>query len=84
MSLQRRALLLACTAALAAGAASAQNADWPTKTLRIVVPYPPGGSSDIIARSISQALSESLKQSVIVENKPGANGKGKAESEAPP
>ena len=74
MSLQRRAILLACTAALAAASATAQTADWPTKTLRIVVPYPPGGSSDIIARSISQALSESLKQSVIVENKPGANG----------
>lgn len=66
--------LLACTAAFAAASATAQTADWPTKTLRIVVPYPPGGSSDIIARSISQALSESLKQSVIVENKPGANG----------
>ena len=74
MSLQRRAILLACTAALAAASATAQTAEWPAKTLRIVVPYPPGGSSDIFARSISQALSESLKQSVIVENKPGANG----------
>jgi tripartite-type tricarboxylate transporter receptor subunit TctC len=42
--------------------------------LRIVVPYPPGGSSDIIARAISQQLSDTFKQSVIVENKPGANG----------
>ena len=74
MTLNRRAILLACTAALAAASATAQTADWPAKTLRIVVPYPPGGSSDIIARSISQVLSESLKQSVIVENKPGANG----------
>jgi tripartite-type tricarboxylate transporter receptor subunit TctC len=38
------------------------------------VPYPPGGSSDIIARSISNLLAESLKQSVVVENKAGANG----------
>ncbi|WP_298212364.1 tripartite tricarboxylate transporter substrate binding protein [Acidovorax sp.] len=77
MTLTRRTALLACTVALAATAAtsvSAQTADWPSKTLRIVVPYPPGGSSDIIARSISQVLSEVLKQSVIVENKPGANG----------
>ena len=76
MTLNRRALLLACTAALAAAAAAAtaQTANWPAKPLRIVVPYPPGGSSDIIARSISQLLSDALKQPVIVENKPGANG----------
>lgn len=59
MPLIRRTALLAGIAALAATSAFAQNAaEWPTKTLRIVVPYPPGGSSDIIARSISQSLSE--------------------------
>ncbi len=47
---------------------------WPYRPLRIVVPYPPGGSSDIIARAISQPLSDALKQTVVVENKPGANG----------
>ncbi|MBS1176693.1 MAG: hypothetical protein H6R06_1105 [Proteobacteria bacterium] len=47
---------------------------WPTKPIRIIVPYPPGGSSDIIARAISKPLSEALKQTVIIENKPGANG----------
>ncbi len=66
------ALAAAALALCAATAAQAQQ--WPTKPLRIVVPYPPGGSSDIIARSISQPLSEALKTTVIIENKPGANG----------
>ncbi|MDZ4075557.1 MAG: tripartite tricarboxylate transporter substrate binding protein [Hylemonella sp.] len=55
-------------AALSLGAAAQSG------TIKIVVPYPPGGSSDIIARSISQPLSELLKQTVIVENRAGANG----------
>ena len=74
MTLNRRDLMLgAVGASLLAGHASAADA-WPSKPLRIVVPYPPGGSSDIIARAISQPLSEALKQSVIVENRAGANG----------
>ena len=73
MSLNRRDLIGA-SLALGIGAASAQPQNWPSKPIRIVVPYPPGGSSDIIARSIAQPLSEALKQSVIVENKAGANG----------
>ena len=47
---------------------------WPNKPIRLVVPYPPGGSSDIIARSIGQLISQELKQPVIIDNKPGANG----------
>jgi tripartite-type tricarboxylate transporter receptor subunit TctC len=74
MTLNRRDLVLgAVGASLLAGSAHAADA-WPSKPLRIVVPYPPGGSSDIIARAISQPLSEALKQSVIVENRSGANG----------
>ena len=67
-----RRLACAAFALLATSAVHAQ--DWPSKTLRIVVPYPPGGSSDIIARAIAQPLSDALKQTVVVENKPGANG----------
>ena len=52
--------------------AAAQS--WPSGPIKIIVPYPPGGSSDIIARAISQPLSDALKQSVVVENRPGANG----------
>jgi tripartite-type tricarboxylate transporter receptor subunit TctC len=73
---RRQALLAGLGSVLPAAASFAQQApaDWPARPLRIVVPYPPGGSSDIIARSISQPLSDALKQPVIVENKPGANG----------
>ena len=71
-----RAAFAAALAALAAAtlAPSALAQAWPSKPLHIIVPYPPGGSSDIIARAISKPLSEALKQPVVVENKPGANG----------
>ena len=73
---RRRSALVALAAALLFGGAvvAAAPARAQSKTIRIIVPYTPGGSSDIIARSIAQPLSEALKQTVIVENKPGANG----------
>jgi tripartite-type tricarboxylate transporter receptor subunit TctC len=72
MNASCRAFLSGLALALAAPLALAQA--WPGKTIKIVVPYTPGGSSDIIARTIAPALAEALKQTVIVENKAGANG----------
>jgi tripartite-type tricarboxylate transporter receptor subunit TctC len=68
----RRQVLIASSAAVAAPAFAQER--WPSKPLRLVVPYPPGGSSDIIARSIGDPLSAALKQPVVVDNRPGANG----------
>ena len=78
MTSTRRGALAIALAATAATvfplAASAQAPAWPSRPIKLIVPYPPGGSSDIIARAISQPLSEALKTTVIVENRPGANG----------
>ena len=54
--------------------AQAQAENWPNKTIRIIVPYSAGGGTDIIASRLAQGLGPLLKQTVIVENKPGANG----------
>jgi tripartite-type tricarboxylate transporter receptor subunit TctC len=63
---------LALLLGLLAGAAAAQ--DYPAKPVRVIVPYAAGGNADIWARTLAQKLSESFKQSFVVENKPGANG----------
>lgn len=59
-------------AALCSVAGLAQAQAWPSKTLTIVVPFPPGGTTDVLARAVSTKLSISLGQPVIVDNKPGA------------
>ena len=54
--------------------AQAQNANYPSQPIKIIVPFGPGGSADIMARNFGQYLEGKSKQSVVVENKPGANG----------
>ena len=63
--------LAGCALSLVCFAAQAQG--WPTKPVRIVVAYPPGGGIDVMARQIAEKLTPSWGQTVIVENKPGAN-----------
>lgn len=72
----RRALMkgAAGIAALAAVPAMAQTASWPSRLLKIVVPLPPGGVMDGLTRIVADRLAQRLGQSVIVENRPGANG----------
>ena len=64
-----RVFLLAGTAI--AGSVSAQS--YPSKPIRIVVPYPPGGGTDVIARTLAQKMTEVMGQQVLVDNRPGAN-----------
>jgi tripartite-type tricarboxylate transporter receptor subunit TctC len=71
-SLLRAALFL--TFAGAPATASAQQGAYPAKPVKLVIPYPPGGGTDITGRAMAQKLSEFLGQSVVIENKPGATG----------
>jgi tripartite-type tricarboxylate transporter receptor subunit TctC len=73
----RRALMrgAAASAALGLTPALAQNADhWPDHPVRLVVPYPAGGSTDVLFRILAERMKDKLGQSFVVENKPGASG----------
>jgi len=57
-------------------AQAAQAQDWPQKPVRFIVPYPPGGGTDVIARIIQEPLSRALGQQVVIENRGGAGDSG--------
>lgn len=66
--------LLAALGLVALVAGPAQAQDYPTKTIKLIAPFAPGGSVDIVGRILAQKMTESLGQTVVVENKPGASG----------
>ena len=71
----RRTMLMATVGiALVAASGLAAAAEYPEKPIKIIVAYPAGGATDVIARLIGARLGERLKQSVVVENRPGASG----------
>ena len=77
--LSRRGVVRAALAGAAAGAVAGlpallHAATWPERTVRIVIPFPPGGTSDVVARLMAERLTAALGQPVIVDAKPGANG----------
>jgi tripartite-type tricarboxylate transporter receptor subunit TctC len=72
MPTTRRAALAAIAAVAAPDFARAQS--WPTRPLRLIVPYPPGGVSDVVARALAEKLAAQIGQPVVVDNKAGASG----------
>ena len=85
-SKQRKAIGLACATACALFACTSALAQasggYPNKPIKLVVPYPPGGPTDIVARVVAQKLSEQLGQSIIIDNRPGAGANLGAEAVA--
>jgi len=71
--MNRRSTLLAALLLFAAFGAVAQGS-WPTRSITMIVPFPPGGLADLVARPVAEAMSRELGQPVVIENKAGAGG----------
>lgn len=72
--MRRRTFLLSSAATLAQGAAWSQASNWPARPIRMLIGYPPGGSTDVAGRLLAEALGKRLGQQVVVENRAGAGG----------
>src|SRR5215813_13947939 len=73
--MKRLSLIMASAVCLAAAGIAAQAQDkFPSKPVRIIVPYAPGGATDIVARIVGEQMRQSLGQNFVIENKPGAFG----------
>ncbi len=66
--------MVACAIALCAVQSAVWAQPWPSKPIRIIVPFTPGSGTDIIARTVTERLSPQLGQPIVIENRPGAGG----------
>ena len=73
MNPRRHAVVLGFAFALVAGVAHAQG-DWPNHPIRMIVPYPPGGGTDVVARIVNEKLSQELGHPIVIDNRGGAGG----------
>ena len=72
--MQRFGLMLGAVLLICAGTMSAQAEVYPNRTIRVVVPYAPGGGVSILGQIVTNKMSEILKQPIVIDNRPGAGG----------
>src|SRR5688500_9050306 len=72
--MQRLSWLIASAIVLALGGGAVAQEKYPSKPVRVLVPYAPGGATDIVARIVTEPMRQALGQPFVIENKPGAGG----------